>query len=81
MSPAIEPPRVFAPPRVVEAADPNEVLREQLDDLIDCSLQPLKASEAELDRLARVRRILMEPLTSVIYRPRARKLTKRRTSR
>jgi hypothetical protein len=69
MAPAIE------PPRVVEAADPNEVLREQLDDLIECSLQPLKASEAELDRLARVRRILLEPLTTVVFKRRARRKT------
>jgi hypothetical protein len=75
MSPAVEPPRVFALPRILEAADPNEVLREQLDDLIACSLQPLKASEAELDRLARVRSILMEPLVTVIF-PRRRRRRK-----
>ena len=69
MAPAIE------PPRVVEAADPNEVLREQLDDLIECSLQPLKASGADLDRLARVRPILLEPLTTVVCKRRARRKT------
>jgi hypothetical protein len=69
MAPAIE------PPRVVEAADPNEVLRDQLDDLIFCGLNPLRAGEAELDRLARVRRILLEPLTTVVFKRRARRKT------
>ena len=62
--------------RVLEAADSNDVLREQLDDLIACGLEPLKASEADLDRLARVRTILLEPLTTVIYKSQPRRRRK-----
>jgi hypothetical protein len=66
-------PAIVELPRIVEAADGNAVLRQQLDNLILCGLDPLKASEAELDRLARVRKILMQPMETVVYKRRARR--------